>query len=159
MSRHRPPHAETSAARSRHGYSPGYSPSRLDRPRRCVDQAGTADHQIELDRPAPDATTLTPGTPASGNIEEYGSVDQYTFQITTPSTITFHGEACPTGTSAEVLAGEWSLAGFDPCLDHTNTSTPTSICLRYKPPPPAATQSRQQGSDAAPSALDRTIKT
>jgi hypothetical protein len=99
----------------------------------AVDQTGPSDYQIELaHRPAPDTTTLTLGTPASGNIEEYGSVDQYTFQITTPSTITFHGENCPTGTSAEVLTGEWSLAGFDPCADHTMLLYPNQYVLQIQ---------------------------
>jgi hypothetical protein len=96
----------------------------------AVDQAGSADYQIELaHRPAPDASTLTLGTPASGNIEEYGSVDQYTMVVTTPGPVTFHGENCPTGANATLLANGEYLTGWDTCTDHTQYLYPDQYLL------------------------------
>ena len=96
----------------------------------AVDQAGTADYQIELAHtPPPDQTTLTLGTPASGNLEEIGSVDQYDIAVSTPTEIIFHAEDCPTGATATLLVNGVYLFGWDACTDHTQYLYPNQYLL------------------------------
>lgn len=79
-------------------------------------EPGSAGYEIDLAHaPAPDQTTFTFGTTVNGDLEELGSTDVYHFAIISPTTITFEGQNCPTGTTATIWANDHQTNTFELC--------------------------------------------